>query len=72
VDAQHRDLVAAGVDGDQEPAVGRELQGALVGQPLAGPGASGRERGPGTGVSEPSACRLNAPIVFVPLVLSLT
>ena len=42
-DPQHRDLVAAGIGGDKEPAIGRQLQRALRGQP----GAAGRERGPG-------------------------
>ncbi len=46
---QHRDLVAARINGDQEPAVRRELQCALRGQPGAGPGPAGRERRPGLG-----------------------
>jgi hypothetical protein len=44
VDAQHRDLIAAGVDGDQEPAVAGQLDGALRGQPRAVARAAGRER----------------------------
>ena len=48
-DPQHRDLVAARINGDQEPAVRRELQRALRGQPGAGPGPAGRERRPGLG-----------------------
>ena len=48
-DPQHRDLVAAGVDRDQEPAAGRELQRALRGQPGSCSGPAGRERGPGLG-----------------------
>ena len=48
-DPQHGDLVAARVDGDQEPAVRGDLDRALRGQPGAGPGAAGRERRPGHG-----------------------
>src|ERR1700722_4421658 len=41
VDPQHGDLVAARVDGDQEPAVRRDLDRTLRGQPGASPGAAG-------------------------------
>jgi hypothetical protein len=44
VDPQHRDLVAAGVDGEYVTAVGRELDGALRREAGAGAGAGGRER----------------------------
>ena len=49
VDPQHRDLVAAGVDSEHEPAAGRELDRALGREPGAGAGTAGRERGTGFG-----------------------
>ena len=53
LDPQHRDLVAAGVDGDQEPAVRRDLKRALRCEPGSGPGAAGGERGSGFGGQRP-------------------
>ena len=49
VDPQHRDLVAAGVGGDQEVAIRRDLQRALRGEPGSGSGAAGGERRSGFG-----------------------
>ena len=49
LDPEHRDLVAAGIHRDHEPAAGRELQRALRGQPGSGPGPAGHERGSGHG-----------------------
>ena len=72
VNPQYRDLVATRVNGEQVPAARRDLDRALRSQPGAGPDPASHEGGPRLGVSEPSACRSNAPIVLVPAVLSLT
>ena len=71
-DPQHRDLVAARVDGDQEPAVRRDLQRALDASPAPVPAPPAVNGDPASGVSVPSACRSNAPIVLGPSVLSST
>jgi hypothetical protein len=73
LDAQHRDLIAAGVDGEQVLAVTGGLQRTLRTRcrfpfrryPLQTPE-------PCRGVSVPSACRSKPAIVFVPAVLSST
>jgi hypothetical protein len=46
LDLQHRDLVAAGVDGEQVAAVGAQLQRALRCVRMAGARAANRERRP--------------------------
>jgi hypothetical protein len=46
LDPQHRDLVAAGVDGEQETAVVAQLERTLRGVGMTSPRASDHERGP--------------------------
>ena len=72
VQPQDGDLVAAGVDREQEPAAGTDLYRALGSEAGPEPGAADRERRPGIGVSDPSACRSKAATVFEPAALSLT
>ena len=72
VDPQHRDLVAARVNGEQEPAARVTWIAPCEASPAPVPAPPVANGEPGSGVSEPSACRSNAPIVLVPAVLSLT
>jgi len=64
-DAQDRDLVAAGVDRQQVLSVRSYLDLALGGEARA-PALNGE---PASGVSEPSACRVNPSMVLAGAVL---
>ena len=68
--SEHRDLTAAGVDSEREPPTAGDLDRALGSQPAPVPAPPALNGDPGSGVSDPSARRSNAAIVFDPGVLS--